>query len=327
MYFVVRWRGDSPYSKHVHHVPGTTVLGWFQRAWHHEDPETLIDTELDGGAYGFETIFEAIAEHDLPCPATIGELRELLLEHLWVEADDDENFIQLDELSLRVRTDDDEVDLAYYFLDDALVTDAADRIAYLLHDTWPLPADAAAPGTAFTHTVPVRAVGPVAGPDAVFAVRNCWKQIGHRDRNLDLHGAIVFPGVLLPGLATHLTSTDDTAADGWTDDARLIRSLVGPGETDMVPAMRRYAALGGYDLSGPGWAAPDHEQILKWLPETPAAESRTDVSPHLAQVARYIDSFFGHDQLFLFDTRWAAAHPDLARSLLRYAAHWDPLHP
>ncbi|MEV0402601.1 hypothetical protein [Actinoallomurus sp. NPDC050550] len=45
---------------------------------------------------------------------------------------------------------------------------------------------------------------------------------------------------------------------------------------------------------------------------------------HIAQVARYIDGFFGFDQWFLFDSRWAAAHLDLARSLLRYAAHWDP---
>jgi hypothetical protein len=28
---------------------------------------------------------------------------------------------------------------------------------------------------------------------------------------------------------------------------------------------------------------------------------------------------------FLFDTVWAAAHPDLAQSLLRYASGWDPL--
>ena len=32
-----------------------------------------------------------------------------------------------------------------------------------------------------------------------------------------------------------------------------------------------------------------------------------------------------HDQWFVFDDRWAAAHPDLAQSLLRYAVHWDPL--
>lgn len=47
------------------------------------------------------------------------------------------------------------------------------------------------------------------------------------------------------------------------------------------------------------------------------------LDPHIAQVARHIDSFFEFDQWFLFDTRWAAAHPDLARSLLRYAAHGD----
>jgi hypothetical protein len=34
---------------------------------------------------------------------------------------------------------------------------------------------------------------------------------------------------------------------------------------------------------------------------------------------------FGYQQWYLFDTAWAATHPDLARSLLRYANHWDPL--
>jgi hypothetical protein len=35
--------------------------------------------------------------------------------------------------------------------------------------------------------------------------------------------------------------------------------------------------------------------------------------------------FFGYQQWFLFDTVWAAAHPDLAASLLRYAEDRDPL--
>ncbi|GAA4572225.1 hypothetical protein GCM10023176_34690 [Micromonospora coerulea] len=49
------------------------------------------------------------------------------------------------------------------------------------------------------------------------------------------------------------------------------------------------------------------------LPERPA-ESLIRLDAHIAQVARYIDAFFGFDQWFLFNTRWAAAHPDLARS-------------
>ncbi|WP_244235783.1 hypothetical protein [Micromonospora inaquosa] len=53
------------------------------------------------------------------------------------------------------------------------------------------------------------------------------------------------------------------------------------------------------------------------------AESLIRLDAHIAQVARYIDNFFGLDQWFLFDTQWGAEHPDLARSLLRYTAHWD----
>jgi hypothetical protein len=67
-----------------------------------------------------------------------------------------------------------------------------------------------------------------------------------------------------------------------------------------------------------------HREALELLlPERPA-ESLIRLDPHIAQVARYIDGFFGFDQWFLFDTRWAATHSDLARSLLQYAAHWDP---
>ncbi|GAA2216718.1 hypothetical protein ACFY2R_28810 [Micromonospora olivasterospora] len=62
--------------------------------------------------------------------------------------------------------------------------------------------------------------------------------------------------------------------------------------------------------------------MLELLPAERPTESLIRLDPHIAQVARYIDGFFGFDQWFLFDTRWAAAHPDLARSLLRYASYW-----
>jgi hypothetical protein len=39
----------------------------------------------------------------------------------------------------------------------------------------------------------------------------------------------------------------------------------------------------------------------------------------------HLSDHFGYQQIFLFDDLWASAHPDLANSLLRYGAHWDPL--
>ncbi|MBL7258291.1 hypothetical protein [Paractinoplanes lichenicola] len=296
MWFVERSRVDSPYGKLVFHHPGTTVLGWFQLAWHHDDPEALLGSD----PYGFDSIFEAIAEHDLPCPRTLDELRDVLDEHLWIESDDP---IRLDERGVRVRTNDDEADVAYYFLEDEAVAAHPDRLAYLVNDTWPLPAD----------------VGAAPGPPSVHLVRIAWQHLDHDGTNLDNHGVTVFPGVTLPGFADHLRGR----AAGGRFDADLLRALVGPGEDGLEPAMSRYVALGGYDLSNVGtWTAPSHEQILRSI--RPSPSSRLAMSGHVVQAARYIDDFWGYEQLFLFDSLWAAAHPDLAGSLLRYGSHWDP---
>ncbi len=53
-------------------------------------------------------------------------------------------------------------------------------------------------------------------------------------------------------------------------------------------------------------------------------QSRINLTPHIAQAALHASQAFGYQQWFLFDDLWAAAHPALAASLLRYAAGWDP---
>lgn len=39
MYFVCRWREESPFSKRVVATPDSTVLGWFAAHW---DPRTRL---------------------------------------------------------------------------------------------------------------------------------------------------------------------------------------------------------------------------------------------------------------------------------------------
>ncbi|HEX5144574.1 MAG TPA: hypothetical protein VFW21_11970 [Mycobacterium sp.] len=328
MYFVCRWREQSPFGKRVVTVPDVAVLDWFRRGWCQDDPRAWIEGELGGHVYGLDSIFQEAGRRNLPSPDTVDELRELVREHLWVEGDDQDAFIRLSEHALRVRTDDDEVDLAYYFIDDQAVAASPDRLAFLVYDAWPLPVDAAAPGACFDHGVPVRTVslGPAAA-ESVFSVRLCWRS-PDIDRNLDLAGAIVFPGLTLPDLATRLGRVDDAGAEGWPYDARLLRALVGAAEQDIGPALQRYAQLPGHD---PSPASIDlsarHVLDQPLLPRPIPKQSNRSLirlDTHIAQVARYIDDFFGFDQWLLFDTRWAATHPDLARSLLRYTAHWDP---
>jgi hypothetical protein len=331
MYFVSRWREKSPLGKRVVAVPDATVLDWFRRGWGRDTPVEWIANELGGDVYGLDSIFDEARKGSLPAPESMDELRGLLHEHLWVEADDKGDYIRLGEHALRVRTDDDEVDLAYYFIDDEAVAESPDRLAFLVNDVWPLPAGADDSGV-FSSGVPVRSVRlEPAGPESVFSVRLPWES-PDAARNLDLAGAIEFVGLTLPGLAARLRAVDVTQVEDLPHDARLLRALIAPGEDDLGPALQRYIRLAGYSPSVPDASfllaqATDGSTELSGPPLLQPIDSLTQSDKHILQAARYIDDFFGFDQWFLFDTQWASAHPDLARSLLRYAAHWDPYGP
>jgi hypothetical protein len=112
MFFVCRWRESSPFSKRVVRLPDATVLDWFRRGWEQDDYDEWIAAELEDDVYGLGSIFSQAQERKLAAPQTVAELRELLHEHLWVEGDDDDTFIRLGEHALRVRTDDDEVQVS-----------------------------------------------------------------------------------------------------------------------------------------------------------------------------------------------------------------------
>ncbi|GIE78521.1 hypothetical protein Aph02nite_44710 [Actinoplanes philippinensis] len=328
MYFVCRWREESPFSKRVVALPDSTVLDWFRRGWGHDTPEEWISNELGGDVYGLDSIFDEARRQNLPPPGSVDQLRALLHEHLWVEGDDKDDYIRLGEHALRVRTDDDEVDLAYYFIDDEAAASSPDRLAFPLYGSWPLPANAARAGALFDNDVPVRTVrvAGAAGPESVFSVRLSWES-PDTDRNLDLVGAVEFVGLGLPQLSAHLQSVEASRVDDVPYDVRLLRALIVSGEHDIGPALQRYARLPGYspalaDLVPVPAADPLPSMVAPLSPQP--TESLVHLDTHIVQAARYIDTFFGFDQWFLFDSRWAAAHSGLARSLLRYAAHWDP---
>ena len=60
------------------------------------------------------------------------------------------------------------------------------------------------------------------------------------------------------------------------------------------------------------WSRPDTDR------------SRVVDTKHLAQALVHVHDLFGYEQWYLFDDVWAAGHPELAASLLRYASWWDP---
>ncbi|WP_104482065.1 hypothetical protein V5P93_001695 [Actinokineospora auranticolor] len=325
MYFVYRSHYAGSLSKAVRRLPDPTVLAWFRRGWAAEDPEAWVEEELGTDVYGLTSIFDAAREAGLPLPETTDELRESLHEHLYVEGDDD--YIRLDDHSLRVRTDDDEVELAYFFFDDNAVAAAPERLAYLLHESWPLPHGIAA-SQSFVPDVPVTVATPAAkGKATTFAVFLTFLD----GESLARQEPLAFPGVDLLGLARHLRDAD-VPDDTWPPELHVLRALIAPEDETIDPALERCNRWPGFNLNEEPWLAPvDHPKALELLdsPEfvdgRDPAKSLLRVDPHLAQFAMHCNESFGYQQWFLFDSTWAAAHPALANSLLRYSHHWDPL--
>jgi hypothetical protein len=138
IWFVYRSHYEGPLSRRIRRLEDPSVLEWLTRMMNEarkaKEPEALYENELGGYVYGFGTLFEATKEHSLRTPKNLAELDKLLKKHLYVEGE-----FRVDEHSLRVLTDDDEVALAYFFFDDELAKAQPDRVAWLLHDEPRLP--------------------------------------------------------------------------------------------------------------------------------------------------------------------------------------------
>lgn len=340
IWFVYRSHYEGPLSKRIHRLDAPSVVAWFQaqieEARVASQPGESAMRAVGGRVHGFQSVFEAAHKHSLHTPRTGAALRKLLGEHLSVEGGEDH--IQLDAHSLRVLTDDDEVQLAYFFFDDEAVQRTPDRVAWLLHEEPRLPEGDADGG--FRAPVELAGFGPAgSGEGATYACLLTF----HEGESLP-GTAGVFPGVRLPGLAAHLravvpeskpASWSPEWLETWPVELRVLRALIEEGDTTIGPALGRAAA---YPLSP--IARENHSRLGIGAHASAradfdaAAEGRTHrgdpsrsivhESAHAALLAAHTSDDFGYEQWIFFDDRWAAAHPDLAASLLHYASHWDP---
>lgn len=335
--FVYRSHYDGLLSKRVVDLPHASLLEWFREGWSAPDPRTFVLESLQGHVYGLATAFERARELGIEAPATHAALIAHLDEHLYVEGE-----IRHDAHTLRVLTDDDEVELAYFFFDAHALDEHADDLAYLLQD-WPLPTthDEGHGKASFEPELELPALRPAGtGEGATYVVLGTFY-----DSDSLPGGSFVIHGARLPQLSHHLRSvvpqrmppTSWGYESPWPLELRLLRGLVRDGEASLALALERLRdypveALGQGSTGALGIA--DHAAAVADFSTAAASlrpnsgeskHTRLELAEHVAVVAQHVSEFFGHQQWFLFDDRWAAAHPALARSLLRYGVHWDPL--
>ena len=119
VWLVYRSHYEGGLSKRSVRLPGSSVLDWFRHAWREtlsleEDAiEKWVESECAGYIYGLSSIFTAAKENGLPPPNSWSELIAYLNEYLYVEGE-----IVHDAETIRVLTNDDEVELAYFFFTD-----------------------------------------------------------------------------------------------------------------------------------------------------------------------------------------------------------------
>ncbi len=346
LHFVFRRHLEGPMGKRVRRIRATSVLDWFQMAWQEaprsEDPETWVAEVFGGPVPGLASLFQDVADEALDVPLLWEELEEVLQDHLYVSGGSDD--IRVSAHTLRVKTADDDVETSYFLFDEQYAKAHPERCAYLLHESWPLPTDAAQgpfdPGFEISPLLPP---GERSGATyaCVFASVDGAGMSNLRAR--------VFPGVMLPDLRDHLRRvvprTEQRRGHGsqgwaepWPLELRLLRAMIDAQDADLTAALERckryplsYVATHVQHASiGTGAHVHARDAFLEAASE--ARELRRDIdrtriveADHIAQMSLWTNDTFGYQQWYLFDDAWAAAHVDLARSLLRSASSWDPM--
>jgi hypothetical protein len=292
-------------------------------------------------------------DRDGPLPAdTWEELRDLLWRCLRLEGAKDD-LVHVDRHSVRVRTDDGE-DVpgmaCCFFLDDALVRAAPGRVAYLMLGDWRLAATTEPGRSGFEAPFPVRTL-----LERRSGAGTTWAVMLDTSWELGDTPPVAFAGVRLPELAQLLRTAvapDPKARrrfrdrwSSWPWEPLALRALVAPGDRGIGAALRRYnrvawrlgaeASVEELRRSAGEPHAAARARMARCIRELPRdqwseeswrdpALSRIRATRHLVQATIQMSQHLAHQRWYLFDDLWAAAHPDLAASLLRCAAGWDP---
>jgi hypothetical protein len=254
-YFVYRSPYDSLLGKHVWRADHGTIVDWFRRSWDcggtsaDEDEQDLravawLRDELGTCPYGLSSIFTAAGRERLPPPSSEEELFASLREHLYVEGDKQSRLL-CQPAAFQVYTDDDNLDVAYYFFDQTFLAEHSSLTAFLLRSNWRLPTEHGS--GSFEHAFSIRPLDTgVDGEGGTFLVvtRECDKL---EFETLAERPPVFLPGVRLPRLTSFLRASRPT--EDWPPELVLLWSqLPEPGELsddDLRDSLNRVCMFGG----------------------------------------------------------------------------------
>ncbi len=165
--FVFRSHYCGPTDKYIRRFDDPTVQDSFRTHWEalaapqaaaFDRAREVLGTDV----YGFASLDETIAERGLEVPQTPDELWRALDQHLY------------DPHCIQVLTDDDELELAYYFFDDEFLKAHGERATYLLYDKADLPSGELAEPARLTPSVNMEQLDQLDGAGELWICLATW---------------------------------------------------------------------------------------------------------------------------------------------------------
>lgn len=338
IYFIYRAHYNRPNTKHYKELEGKSVLNWWQKHWKHTaDPFQYVCTTFGSYVYGLAPLFEAINNDRVGFPSTMNELVDAFETFAEVSG------IEAGEHHLQAITDNDDLELAYYFFDEVYAEQHPERVAYLLEHRWTLP-------TKIGQSLDFEPVNPVTAlalntaeqGNSYFSCQAFYTPTNLTDLDT-VQMATRFGPVQLPDVLGWLEQTQPAA--NWPDELQLLwlmhHNRPEASLRDLLEEIMAHSQeLGDLLIAG---EAPRVEQVtdepyalaqvndwrLRWEKEgTERPRSRLQYSEHLMQMSLFVESEeedFLYHHWILFDSVWAGQYPDLANSILRYTQRWDVL--
>lgn len=138
LYFSNRSPFDNLTSKFTKRIEADSILVWFQKIWRTDLSEEALYKHFKNlfgtHFYGLVHFAYNLAENKPPIPSNIQELEESLRKYFYV------NNIKFEEGKyLEILTDDDELSLAWYLIEEEYARRNSKRFLYLIQEDWKLP--------------------------------------------------------------------------------------------------------------------------------------------------------------------------------------------
>ncbi|MBS1796595.1 MAG: hypothetical protein JSS81_22370 [Acidobacteria bacterium] len=320
IYFAYR-SGYIPNNRHLKVFEAASVLDWFRENWDALAGENLntVRDFLGVRPYGLP-FYDYQTQKPVAPPESLKGLKSKIRSFAYT------NEVKVAKDCVKVFTDDDEIELAWFVFDEDYAAKNMDRIAVWLRDSLPLDFGDE-PAAEKLKSRSIRPKGGGAGTTYILS------SVIYDSSNLDdLEGPSRIEGVAVPGLLDYFRENDPVTGQNMgfyaLDEIRFIQQLcrIFPDfdQRRIFETLAKYPFSEIFDfIKRKEITEMTREDLEKYeIRETAAAKASVVSSPHLVEITVPTCGVF-FNYTVIFDDYWLAENPTVGKSLAAFCSRWS----